>query len=344
MDLRKECIDFVSNLHSVNALLLRLLTSDVSFSELCKAVDFYNANKDCIAFEAISLNLTFEDNDALKSTIFSSILREVFIYTDIYKKNEEKLSEFYPSDLFGNEIIARIHKTEELIAKSSEIGRQITAILQTDITDEDDSFILHRIKKKKVGDLQAQHRALIEELNGRYENYFEDLKLQDIYDVKIFYLLNILMVSIELIVSKYAPEDVFTQHLDSMKEAQSDGETYTNEPALFDMNIISSAYNICNNEQFEEISELDFYHEINNPSNGLQKLKIKKSETMRVCYLIHLLSERLDEPLRTQWREQILEKLGISTSYYKSKYRNAVSGDASVRSSAFANNMRAVFI
>ncbi|MFR9535055.1 MAG: hypothetical protein SNG49_09570, partial [Rikenellaceae bacterium] len=171
-----------------------------------------------------------------------------------------------------------------------------------------------------------------------------DLKLQDIYDVKIFYLLNIFMVSIELIASKYAPKDIFAQHVNRVKESQSDRETEMNEPALFDMNTISSAYNICNNEQFEEISELDFYHEINNPSNGSQQLKIKKSETMRVCYLIHLLSERLEEPLRTQWREQILEKLEISPSYYKSKYRNAVSGDASVRSSAFANNMRTVFI
>lgn len=344
MDLRKECVEFVSNLHSVNALLLRMLTSDVSFSELCKAVDFYNTYKDCMAFEAISLNLTFEDNDDLKSTIFSSILREVFIYSDIYKKNEERLSEFYPSDLLNNEIVARIHKTEGLIAKSSEIGEQITAILQTDIDDEDDHFIMHRIKEKQVRDLQIQHRALIEELNRRYEGYFEDLKLQDIYDVKIFYLLNTLMVSIELVLSKYAPKDLFAKHVDRMKRAQSDRDTGMEEPALFDMNTISSAYNICNNEQFEEISELDFYHEINNPSNGSQQLKIKKSETMRVCYLIHLLSERLEEPLRTQWREQILEKLEISPSYYKSKYRNAVSGDASVRSSAFANNMRAVFI
>ncbi|MFR9542937.1 MAG: hypothetical protein SNH27_12875 [Rikenellaceae bacterium] len=344
MDLRKECVEFVSNLHSVNTLLLRLLTSDVSFSELCKAIDFYNANKDCIAFEAISLNLTFEDNDDLKLTIFSSILREIFIYSDLYKKTEERLSEFYPSDLFNNDIAVRIHKTEGLIAKSSEIGRQITTILQSDIADDDDSFILHRIKETELRDLQIQHRALIEELNGRYESYFEDVKLHDIYDVKIFYLLNILMVSIELVVSKYAPKELFEKHLKRVRKAQLERETGMDEPALFDMNIISSAYNICNNEQFEEISELDFYHEINNPSKGQQKLKIRKSEMMRVCYLIHLLSERLEEPLRTQWREQILGKLEISTSYYKSKYRNAVSGDASVRSSAFANNMRAVFI
>ena len=54
MDIRKECVEFISNLQSVNSLMIRLLARDVSFPELCKAVDFYNTYKDCVAFEAIA--------------------------------------------------------------------------------------------------------------------------------------------------------------------------------------------------------------------------------------------------------------------------------------------------
>lgn len=347
MKSKSECIDFISNLQSINTLLMRFLTDEVSFSELCKAVDFYNANKDCMAFEAIALDLTFEYDDDLKSKIFSSILSEIFRYSAFYETHKDQLSGFYPSDLFNNDIVARINETQILITKSSEIGIQISGMFKTQSDDCDDNIILHKIKERKLHDLLTEHCALTEKLNGKYQRYFEDLKLQDVYDVKIFYLLYYFMVSLELIVHKYAHKDISAEHLAKVKrfelyENNSD-ETYTDTPVYFDMNIVSQIYNICKNEQFEDISEIDFYISINNPSNIATNFKIRKAEMARVCYLIHLLSEKLIEPLRTVWRETILEKLEISTSYYKSKYRNAVSSDASIKSSTFASDISVIF-
>lgn len=343
MNIRKESIDFISNLHSVNSLLLRILTSNVAFSELCKAVDFYNANKDCVAFETLALNLTFEDNNELKSTIFSSILSEVFRYRDVYKRNEDMLSKFYPSDIWSNDIVARIHETEDLIKKTSVIGSQISTMIRSSFDDCEESIIIHKIKDKKLRELQTEHCLLIKKLNERYDSYFEDLELQEVYEVKVFYLIYYLMLSLELVASKYAPKEVFEQHLGRVERIGFEQGTGAGEPVHFDMTLISAIYNICNKEQFEEISEIEFYKSINNPTNCSPNFKIKKTETMRVCYLIHLLSERLNEPLRSQWRGQILEKLEISASYYKSKYRNAVSSDASIRSVTFANDMRNIF-
>ena len=346
MDIRKECVEFISNLQSVNSLMIRLLARDVSFPELCKAVDFYNTYKDCVAFEAIALNLTFEDRIELKSKVFSSILSEVFRYSLLYKKHEDELSNFYSSDLFNNDIASRIFETERLIEKSSEIGLQISKMIRNRMNDMDEcdgNLVIYRIKGREIEELQIEHRALIENLNERYKSYFDDLKLQENYEVKIFYLLYYFMLSLELIVHKYAPSDVWEEHLEKVKKANlhkdNKSEAGIEEPAYFDMTLVSKIYNICNNEQFEDISEIDFYKSINNPSIIATNLKIKKAETARVCYLIHLLSEKLVEPLRTIWRDTLLEKLEISTSYYKSKYRNAVSGDASIKSSTFAKEI-----
>lgn len=54
--------------------------------------------------------------------------------------------------------------------------------------------------------------------------------------------------------------------------------------------MVSSIHEVCNNQQFEDISETDFYANLNLQPYG-SKLKIRPREKARVCYLIFLIRD-----------------------------------------------------
>ena len=62
-------------------------------------------------------------------------------------------------------------------------------------------------------------------------------------------------------------------------------ETTEEQQEYFSMKLLSLIHEVCEGEQFEEISAPDFYANMNlHPCNC--KLKIKPREKIRVCYLI----------------------------------------------------------
>ena len=90
------------------------------------------------------------------------------------------------------------------------------------------------------------------------------------------------------------------------------------------MKLLSLIHVACIGEQFENISEHDFYANMNLlPSNS--KPQIKPREKIRTCYLIFLMSEKLPKQDRENWKRNILKILDIEESYYKSKYKEPVS-------------------
>ena len=64
----------------------------------------------------------------------------------------------------------------------------------------------------------------------------------------------------------------------------------TTPPTYFPMKLLSAVYEKCNGEQFEAVSELDFYANMNlQPYES--RLKIRPREKARVCYLIFLMGD-----------------------------------------------------
>ena len=75
----------------------------------------------------------------------------------------------------------------------------------------------------------------------------------------------------------------------------------TTPPTYFPMKLLSAVYEKCNGEQFEAVSELDFYANMNlQPYES--RLKIRPREKARVCYLIFLMGETLPKPDREKWK------------------------------------------
>ena len=116
----------------------------------------------------------------------------------------------------------------------------------------------------------------------------------------------------------------------------------TTPPTYFPMKLLSAVYEKCNGEQFEAVSELDFYANMNlQPYES--RLKIRPREKARVCYLIFLMGETLPKPDREKWKEDIMNLLGIDDAYYKSKYKEPVSDFPSDSNQEFAKEMRSIF-
>lgn len=108
------------------------------------------------------------------------------------------------------------------------------------------------------------------------------------------------------------------------------------------MELLSLVHTTCVGEQFENISEYDFYACMN-LRLGKCKLKIKPREKIRICYLIFLMGEQLPKPDRENWKKNILKMLDIEENYYKSKYKEPVSDFPSDSNQKFAKEMDAIF-
>ena len=141
------------------------------------------------------------------------------------------------------------------------------------------------------------------------------------------------------ILKKYIPDG---KRQDEPGKPVSQQETTDEQQEYFSMKLLSLIHEVCVGEQFEEISAPDFYANMNlQPCNC--KLKTKPREKIRVCYLIFLMSEKLPKQDRDKWKAGILELLDIDDSYYKSKYKEPVSGFPSDSNQNFAKEMEHIF-
>ena len=141
------------------------------------------------------------------------------------------------------------------------------------------------------------------------------------------------------ILKKYIPDE---KQENEPSEPISQQETTEEQQEYFSMKLLSLIHEVCEGEQFEEISAPDFYANMNlYPCNC--KLKIKPREKIRVCYLIFLMSEKLSKQGRDKWKDRILKLLDIDDSYYKSKYKEPVSDFPSDSNQNFAKEMEHIF-
>ena len=119
-------------------------------------------------------------------------------------------------------------------------------------------------------------------------------------------------------------------------------QTKPQNGTYFDMAIVSAIHKECNDEQFDNISELSFYAVLNLlPSS--EKLTIKNGERNRIYYLIHKLYEYLPKDNNQEWRTAILQSLKLNEQTYLSKYRIAKGKDKTPELEEFAKRMDKLF-
>ena len=322
-----------------------IVSHTFSFDKQKFITNFYKQYNDTKAFEAAILELVLDKQKEQYTLILNSLRAEIEKNMMLYEKypllDDEIISRvcYHFADRYNIDIKAQLEATQRLNKPLNEAYNRYDSI----------GYRVHSAKEEKQAEKEyerckAEYEKEKEELNRLYElqrqarkEAFQYIKncCGDIYKLN-FHFMEILAKYIPI--AKDKPEEPAKSSEPDIQEETPEEEQHE----YFDMKLLSLVCTTCVGEQFENISEYDFYACMNLRPNKC-KLKIKPREKIRVCYLIFLMGEQLPKQNRDKWKNEILKMLDIEESYYKSKYKEPVSDFPSDSNQKFAKEMDEIF-
>ena len=301
--------------------------------------DFYQEYNDMKSFEAAILELVLDKQKEQYTLILNSLKTEIEKSIQAYEIRplSDRAIEracYQHMERYSQEIEAQLDVTRSLSKPLNEANNRYDSIGYREHTAEEEKQAEKEYERCKAE--YDKERAILNELYDQQKEArkeaFQYMKNRcaDIYRQSCLFL---------DILKKYIPDG---KQENKSSEPISQQETTEEQQEYFSMKLLSLIHEVCIGEQFEEISALDFYANMNlHPCNC--KLKIKPREKIRVCYLIFLMSEKLSKQDRDKWKDRILKLLDIDDSYYKSKYKEPVSDFPSDSNQNFAKEMEHIF-
>ena len=301
--------------------------------------DFYQEYNDMKSFEAAILELVLDKQKEQYTLILNSLKTEIEKSIQAYEIRplSDRAIEracYQHMERYSQEIEAQLDVTRSLSKPLNEANNRYDSIGYREHTAEDEKQAEKEYERCKAE--YDRERAILNELYDQQKvarkEAFQYMKNRcaDVYRQSCLFL---------DILKKYIPDG---KQENKSSEPISQQETTEEQQEYFSMKLLSLIHEVCIGEQFEEISALDFYANMNlHPCNC--KLKIKPREKIRVCYLIFLMSEKLSKQDRDKWKDRILKLLDIDDSYYKSKYKEPVSDFPSDSNQNFAKEMEHIF-
>ena len=301
--------------------------------------DFCQEYNDMKSFEAAILELVLDKQKEQYTLILNSLKTEIEKSIQAYEIRplSDRAIEracYQHMERYSQEIEAQLDVTRSLSKPLNEANNRYDSIGYREHTAEEE-----KQAEKEYERCKAEYDREKAKLNKLYDQQkatrteaFQYMKncCADIYRQSCLFL---------DILKKYIPDG---KQENKSSEPISQQETTEEQQEYFSMKLLSLIHEVCVGEQFEEISALDFYANMNlHPCNC--KLKIKPREKIRVCYLIFLMSEKLSKQDRDKWKDRILKLLDIDDSYYKSKYKEPVSDFPSDSNQNFAKEMEHIF-
>ena len=313
--------------------------STFSFDRQKFISDFCQQYNDMKSFEAAILELVLDRQKEQYTLILNSLKTEI-----------EKSIQAYETRPISNSAIERVcHQHMERYSLEIEAQLDVTRSLNKPLNEANNRYdsIGYR---EHTAEEEKQAEKEYERCKAEYDR--EKARLNELYDLQKaarneafqymknrcadIYRQSCLFLDI---LKKYIPDG---KQENKSSEPISQQETTEEQQEYFSMKLLSLIHEVCEGEQFEEISAPDFYANMNlHPCNC--KLKIKPREKIRVCYLIFLMSEKLSKQDRDKWKDRILKLLDIDDSYYKSKYKEPVSDFPSDSNQNFAKEMEHIF-
>ena len=301
--------------------------------------DFYQEYNDMKSFEAAILELVLDKQKEQYTLILNSLKTEIEKSIQAYEIRplSDRAIEracYQHMERYSQEIEAQLDVTRSLSKPLNEANNRYDSIGYREHTAEEE-----KQAEKEYERCKAEYDREKAKLNKLYDQQkatrteaFQYMKncCADIYRQSCLFL---------DILKKYIPDE---KQENEPSEPISQQETTEEQQEYFSMKLLSLIHEVCEGEQFEEISAPDFYANMNlHPCNC--KLKIKPREKIRVCYLIFLMSEKLSKQDRDKWKDRILKLLDIDDCYYKSKYKEPVSDFPSDSNQNFAKEMEHIF-
>lgn len=275
--------------------------------------DFYNKQSK-IRFEELLLSIIFSQTE---KDILNRVQNAIENYIKVYQERIDTFTAMDFMKLRACDIIENYDKKTRMAEKD------IQDIKEYPYPTEQKREILLQEFNRELNRLQGEKTEYARSNDWASTNYY-----YLIYDLSKSYI---------GMIHHYFPNPAKT-----VKEENYPQQAESQENRYFNMKLISSIHEICNNEQFEEISELEMYANLNLlPCNT--GLKLHKGEKIRVSFLIFQLSELLPKHQKTEWKTAILQKVNIDETFYNSHYKDPISDFPSDNNQKFAKKMQAIF-
>lgn len=310
---------------------------DLSFEMQKYITEFYHQNEDPQAFEGSLIRLMLTTDKSHFPILLDSLRHEIEANISTYHSNQAAFDNFdieavccRHSDHFNLVIDRQLEATRACNKKRTEMGGALEALGFKEHGEWEEALLDREYNRcsEEYEQEKAELNALynLREMARQEAMVCMNNRFNDIYK---------LGNSLLFVLEKYKA--------DEREERDTDAETTPmNTSTCFSMKLLSAIHEVCNGEQFEGIPETDFYAAMNLQLCS-DKLKIRSGEKSRVCYLIFLMSEILSKQDRETWKDEILKRLDISRSYYRSKYKEPVSDFPSDKNRQFAEEIKRVF-
>lgn len=310
--------------------------SDLDYDNQRFVTDFYQEYKNIRAFDQMLINLILLTDKEKQLLLMQSLNAEINKNIDFYNDNTDFLINIDTHKICIQEPKQFDNAIKHQSQKANEFWQELI-IVRGNL--ESASLKGEQVKADRLMREEERINTLYkEEQKILYLLYNQQTECQNKafkYLKNVFYEISELSKSFLSILENYIfnNDDTNKSRVEQMP---------SNSYQYFDMNIVSMIHKECNGIQFENITELDLYLNLNNkPSNN--RLVIKSGEKIRVCYLIHKLYEHIKAVDKADWRNYILQILGIKESLYTSKYKECASECACFESQNFVKSMNNIF-
>ena len=305
-----------------------------SFESQCRITDFYNTFKDKQVFEKAVLHLLLSTDKEKLALIAVNLREEISKNIELYTVHKELFDNINTLNVCTSRHDPVRFKIEGQLEATNKLWQELTQVRNS---LESASWNYDKVAEQQLTRKEEQVENLYKKEQDKLKKLYEQQKESD--QNAFQYIHNVFGDILDLsntfisLLGNYFPAE----------KKKTPNNTPTIKPGIyFDMNLVSLIHQECNNIQFENLSETDFYALLNlQPCNS--RLTVKDREGIRVCYLIYKLYECLKTESRAQWRSDILKSAGIKEDYYNSKYKVPVSEIPSRENERFARRIDDIF-
>lgn len=331
----KEISQFIPELSSVCKIYSGVISgSGIACEDTLTLVAFINSFPSVHDVESGIMDLVLkaptERLEIVLKSLHTDLDRIVMLYNDnsiYYNRRDLRFLWEKPLSYADMDIEAQQKKTQTQTA-SDELKEASNSYEMTPFNgmSKEEAALLERRVDKLSAEYQKE-KAKLQNLYAKRKSLEEE---RWSVPTDIFRLIYLKCHGLLPVVEKY-----YNKPVEKDKEQSKRTELYLS------MSLLASVHELCNGRQFEDMAAIDFFHALN-LHQASKPLEVCKNEKVRVCYLIHQLSEKIDKDKRNEWIGAMLRATGIEQEYYRSKYREPISDPPSKKNKEFAEALQEI--
>lgn len=312
---------------------------------------FYGQYQDIKAFEQMLIRLDYSDeNTYQKLTVLQSQAKKNIRQ---YEENKTFLSSIdIDKELFEEQILSYerdVQKEQngvDLLREKAEVAKlenELKILIRNNQSDID-----VQNKKRQLAEAQKWYdheKTFVKAVEQRLNDYINEIAP---YTQNLFpdmYKLSQKMIDV---MKDYAVDKQKVTN-DEKSEKGEKEKAGVEKENYFGMRLIGAIHQVCNNQQFEQAGDTDYYRFFNLTQINDKPLQIKSGNKVKVYYLLYKMEQYLYDTLHLSknevefWIDAVLKSLQIEKGIYSKKKSFVLSKDANDELNAFGETINEIF-